>query len=127
MSLVALLKKKIQEVLPEKFVLEFDGWTEGTEHYIGFSASYNRVQYGKDVAVQTLLSMQPLLADGIEGMMADDRITHISKVLQRYDKKCGIVLLLCCDNCNVTGKIASTIEVPLLGCGSHKFNLAVRQ
>jgi hypothetical protein len=42
------------------------------------------VQNGKDVAVQTLLSMQPsLLADGIEGMMADDHITHISKVLQR--------------------------------------------
>jgi len=127
MSLVALLKEKIQEVLPEKFVLVFDGWTEGTEHYIGVSASYNRVQYGKDVAVQTLLSMQPLLADGIEGMTADDHITHISKVLQRYDKKCGNVLSLCGDNCNVNGKIASTIEVPLLGCGSHKFNLAVRQ
>jgi hypothetical protein len=57
-------------VLPEKFVLVLDGWTEGTEHYIGVSASYNRVQNGKDVAVQILLSMQPLLADGIEGMTA---------------------------------------------------------
>jgi hypothetical protein len=125
MSLVAL--EKIQEVLPDKFVLVFDGWTEGTEHYIGVSASYNRVQNGKDVAVQTLLSMQPLLANGIEGMTADDHITHISKVLQRYDKKCGNVLSLCGDNCNVNGKIASTIKVPLLGCGSHNFNLAVRQ
>jgi hypothetical protein len=58
---------------PGKFVFVFDGWTEGTEHYIGVSASYNRVQNGKDVAVQTMLSMQPLLlANGIEGMTGDD-------------------------------------------------------
>jgi hypothetical protein len=112
---------------PREVCLRGYGWTEGTEHYIGVSASYNRVQNGKDVAVQTLLSMQPLLANGIEGMTAGDHIAHISKVLQRNDKKCSNVLLLCGDNCNVNGKIASTIEVPLLGCGSHKINLAVCQ
>ena len=72
MSLSALLKERITEFLPEKFVLVFDGWTEGTQHYIGVSASYSSVlKNGMDVAVLTLLSMRPLLVETIEGMTTD--------------------------------------------------------
>jgi hypothetical protein len=50
-------------------VLMFDGWTEGTDHYIGRSASYNVLceESGKEIPCQSLLSMRPLLADGIDG------------------------------------------------------------
>ena len=43
MSLTGLLKERVKEFLPDKFVLVFDGWTEGTQHYIGVSASYSSV------------------------------------------------------------------------------------
>ena len=51
------MKERETEFLPEKFVLVFDGWTEGTQqHYIGVSAFYSSVsKNGKDVAVLTLL------------------------------------------------------------------------
>ncbi len=31
------------------------------------------------------------------------------------------------DNCNVNRCMASLMKIPLIGCGSHKFNLAVKK
>ena len=60
-----------------------------------------------------MLSLQLLLTNAMKGMIADSHITHISKVLQMYNKNwCGNVLP--CDECSVNEKIAS---------GSHIFNL----
>ena len=128
MSLSALMKERVTEFLPEKFVLVFDGWTEGTQHYIGVSAFYSSVsKNGKDVAVLTLLSMRPLLADAIEGMTADDHLEHLSIVLQGYGKTLNNIVCLCGDNCSVNRSMSRILGAPLLGCGSHKFNLAVRK
>ncbi|KAI2506038.1 hypothetical protein MHU86_8359 [Fragilaria crotonensis] len=84
LSLKAIVQEEIKVRLPSKFAIIFDGWTEGTDHYIGIWASYNSVDNkndGKEVPVQTLLSIRPLLADGIEGMTAADHLLHISRVL----------------------------------------------
>lgn len=130
LSLMSVVKEYIKQRLPAKFVLIFDGWTEGTDHYIGIWASYNTADGsddGKEHPVQTLLSIRPLLADGIEGMTAQDHLSHISRVLDGYGKEKANVICLVGDNCNVNQSIARTMEVPLIGCGSHKFNLAVRK
>ena len=37
------------------------------------------------------------------------------------------VICLVGDNCTVNQSIVRTMEVPLIGCASHNFNLAVRQ
>jgi hypothetical protein len=82
-----------------------------TEHFIAISASYTVIDSttGKEVPVQDMLSMQPLLSDGIKGMTAADHLQqHISSVLGMYGKRCG------------------DIFCQLLGCGSHKLILAVR-
>ena len=69
LALIDLVRETIKQKLPSKFVLMFDGWTEGTDHYIGLSASYNVLceESGKEIPCQSLLSMRPLLADGIDG------------------------------------------------------------
>jgi hypothetical protein len=82
LSLRDVLKETIQKELPSRFAVVFDGWTEGTHHYIGIAVSFTKVIDGKETACQTMLSMQPLLADGIKGMQAVDHIEHLSKVLQ---------------------------------------------
>ena len=127
-ALSKVMKEKIKAELPSKFVVVFDGWTEGTEHFIAISASYTVVDSttGKEVPVQVMLSMQPLLSDGIEGMTAADHLQHISTVLGLYGKQCSDILCLAGDNCSVNQCMARTLQVPLLGCGSHKLNLAVR-
>ena len=127
-ALSNVMKEKIKAELPSKFVVVFDGWTEGTEHFIAISASYTVIDSttGKEVPVQVMLSMQPLLSDGIEGMTAADHLQHISSVLGMYGKRCSDILCLAGDNCSVNQCMARTLQVPLLGCGSHKLNLAVR-
>lgn len=42
LSLVSIVREEeLKLCLPDKFILVFDGWTEGTDHYVGIWASYN--------------------------------------------------------------------------------------
>ena len=128
LSLLDVLKDTLRRELPSRFVLVFDGWSEGTQHYIGVAAAYMKtVDGGKEIPVQTMLSMKPLLSDGIQGMRAVDHIEHLEKVLNSYGKKMSDVICLVGDNCSVNQSMARIMKVPLLGCASHKFNLAVRR
>ena len=131
LSLVSVVRDEIKARLPDKLALIFDGWTEGTDHYIGIWASYNLVDSkedsGKETTVQTLLSIRPLLADGIMGMTANDHTLHINRVLEMYGKDESNVICIAGDNCSVNKSIARIMSVPLIGCASHKFNLAVRR
>jgi hypothetical protein len=128
LALFKVLQQTIKERLPSKFVVIFDGWTEGTEHFIAVSASFTEPGHnGKnDVPVQVMLSMKPLLADSIKGMTAADHLQHITNVLSTYGRSSQNILCLVGDNCSVNQCMARMLRVPLLGCASHKFNLAVR-
>ena len=137
LNLVNIVREEVKVRLPDRFVVVFDGWTEGTDHYVGISASYNimtketRTVNGihhvdsKETTVQSLLSMRPLLVDGIQGMTANDHVRHITRVLAMYGKDVSNIICLVGDNCSVNQSVAKTMAVPLIGCGSHKFNLAV--
>jgi hypothetical protein len=128
-ALVDVVRETIKSKLStSKFVVMFDGWTEGTEHYIGLNVSYNVhcKESGKQVPMQSLLSMRPLLAEEIVGMTATDHLRHISKVMSSYGRASEDILCFVGDNCAVNKKMAADLGVPLLGCASHKFNLAVR-
>lgn len=128
LDLLAVVNETIQAELPSKFTIVFDGWTEGSTHYIGIAAAYLKASSdGKQVPVQTMLSMKPLLADGIKGMRATDHLEHVEKVLATYGKTFDNVLCLVGDNCSVNQRMGQILRVPLIGCASHKFNLAVRQ
>ena len=128
LSLLSVVKETIKAELPTKFSIVFDGWTEGTHHYIGIAAAYLRFgDGGKEEAVQTMLSMKPLLVDGIQGMRAQDHLDHVEKVLESYGKTFDNIVCLVGDNCSVNQCMARILDIPLIGCASHKFNLVVRQ
>jgi hypothetical protein len=80
------VQASIKKKLPNKFSIVFDGWSEGTVHYIGVSAAYVMLIDSEEVIVHTLLSMRPLLADDINGMKASDHINHLLKMLSSYGK-----------------------------------------
>jgi hypothetical protein len=40
LSLRDILKETIQKELPSRYAVVFDGWTEGTHHYIGIAALF---------------------------------------------------------------------------------------
>jgi hypothetical protein len=71
--------------------------------------------------------MRPLLADGVKGMQAVDHIDRLTRVLESYGKNEKNLVCLVGDNCAVNQSMARIMNVPLLGCASHKFNLAVRR
>ncbi len=120
LSLLDVLKETLRRELPSsRFVEVFDGWTKGTHHYIGDAASYMKVVDGKEVPIQTMLSMQPLLANGTQGMRAVDYIEHLSKVLGSYRKSTGGIICLVGNNCQVNQSMARILNVQLLGCASH--------
>jgi hypothetical protein len=127
LALRDVMKNTLRKELPSRFAVVFDGWSEGTQHYIGVAASYIKKVDDTEVSVQTMLSMRPLLADGVKGMRAVDHIDHLTRVLESYGKNEKNVVCLVGDNCAVNQSMARIMNVPLLGCASHKFNLAVRR
>jgi hypothetical protein len=129
-NILALCKEmqtSIKHRLPDKFSIIFDGWTEGTIHYIGVSAAYVNIVEGVEVVTQTVLSMRPLLKDDIKGMTAQDHLHHLSIILGTYGKSDTDIVYLIGNNCSVNQGMSKILKAPLIGCGSHKFNLAVRQ
>jgi hypothetical protein len=58
LSLWDVLKETLRKELPSKFLVVFDGWTEGTQHFIGVAASYMKNVDGKETSCQTTLSMK---------------------------------------------------------------------
>ena len=38
LNLVNIVREEVKVRLPDRFVVVFDGWTEGTDHYVGISA-----------------------------------------------------------------------------------------
>jgi hypothetical protein len=125
LSLWGVLKETLQKELPSKFLVAFDGWTEGTQHSFGVAASCMKNVDGKETPCQTALSMKPLLADGRTGMRAIDHIDHLSNVLDWCGKSNNNIICHVCNNCAVNQSMAQNLGVPLLGCANHKFNLAV--
>ena len=127
LSLSKVTKDAIQRKLPSKVAIVFDGWSEGTVHYIGVSASYCVRVNGVEEVTQTLLSMRPLLTGEVMGMTAHDHLHHLSQVMISYGKTSDNIICLVGDNCSVNKSMARLLRVPLIGCGSHKFNLAIRK
>ena len=121
------MKDSIKLKLPSKIATIFDGWSEGKVHYIGVSASYCLRVNGVEEMRQMLLSMCHLLADDVEGMTAQDHLHHLAQVMQTYGKTEYNIMCIFGDNCNVNRCMASLLKIPLIGCGSHKFNLAVKK
>jgi hypothetical protein len=76
LSLLDIVRATIKNQLPSKFVVIFNGWAEGSHHYIGISASYTMAvpPEGKEITVNTLLAFQPLLVNGVQGMTAMDHL-----------------------------------------------------
>ncbi|KAG3046349.1 hypothetical protein PC121_g20734 [Phytophthora cactorum] len=49
----------------------------------------------------------------------------IDAVLELYNKDSAMIMFIVADNCAMNQAIATRLGVPLIGCASHRFNLAV--
>ena len=103
--------------------LLFDGWSDGKgNHYCALFICYE----GSDgKTIYRLISVAPLLDE-----TKFDAVTHIAYIdamLRWYDLTLANITFLVGDNCSTNGAIGRLANVPLIGCASHRFNLAVQQ
>jgi hypothetical protein len=110
---------KISNEMGTIFGIMFDGWSHRSTHYLATFAVFTV----ENVRVQRLMAISPME----EGMTADAHIEYLGSVLAVYEKDKSMVKFLVADNCNTNKSIATKMRVPLIGCASHRFNLAVQR
>ena len=118
------IAKELQEAGLVSLIL--DGWTaDGASfHYIAIFAGYKHPETCEYTEV--LLAMQPTL-DEDGAMDADAHAELLDSTIELYGlSKQANVLCLVGDNCNTNKCLARPWGVPLVGCASHRFNLAVK-
>lgn len=119
LALTPHVEKVISEELPDKFGLVFDGWTSGSTHYVAIFATYTK----NGIHEEPLLAMAPLVNE--EQLGAEQHIEFMNATLHLYSKSMNNVVVLIGDNCSTNKKISNDTNIPLIGCASHRFNLAV--
>ncbi|ETV64401.1 hypothetical protein H257_18698 [Aphanomyces astaci] len=68
--------------------------------------------------------MSPLLKE--DNLDANSHVDLIESTLSFYGKAASDITFITADNCPTNASIAIKLGVPLVGCYSHKFNLAMQ-
>ena len=104
------------------FGIIFDGWSDGSgAHLVAIFASY----MSQDSVMTPLLACAPLLDE--ESFTAFDYKEYFESTLKCYGAHRNVensVQFLTVDNCAVNKLLGRICEKPLVGCASHRLNLA---
>ncbi|ETP03122.1 hypothetical protein F441_19885 [Phytophthora nicotianae CJ01A1] len=96
----------------------FDGWTCFLEHYVALFAVFWHDKQLK----QTLLAIAPME----EGdLTAQSHCAFMRNILSTFHQSESSLAFLIGDNCTTNQAAATYLGVPLIGCASYRFNLAV--
>lgn len=132
-KLGTIVEQKLAQILPDQFGLIIDGWTCNGEHYIAIFATWT----DDNGYVKTYL-----LCCGVQDELPEDEENtdftaesigdYISDELNLVGKGFQNLQFISGDNCSVNKKLCALISslirrpCPLLGCASHRLNLAVK-
>jgi hypothetical protein len=117
----AAVETKLKEELPSRFGLIFDGWSDVDTHYVAVFAVY----MSSGSVARPLLAFAPLLDETNLG--AESHFEFLSATLELYGRSMQSVLFFVGDNCSTNKALANLADVPLVGCASHRLNLACKQ
>jgi len=120
MGVAAKVGASLENEMGAEFGIMFDGWSHGTMHYIGVFAVFEV----DGLLRQPLLALSPL-DEGSQD--ADAHIELLRTVLDVYNKTLSMVRFIVSDNCSTNQSVATKLGCPLIGCSSHRFNLAVNK
>lgn len=119
--LVKNVELKIKNSLPSKFGLVLDGWTDKSTHYIAVFAIFPSDSNRREI----LLAFSPLLDES--DLTADSVRSFLKFILENvYGKGLSNVTFLVADNATVNKRLADLLNIPLIGCFSHKLHLAIK-
>ncbi|EGZ16823.1 hypothetical protein PHYSODRAFT_503930, partial [Phytophthora sojae] len=115
------VEKDVAEALPAKFDIVFDGCTFKSEQYVGVFAVFPHDNRAETV----LLAMAPIVDDEVKDHTAESHVAFLSTVLGFFNRTTNDIIYVVGDNCSTNGKVSTLLGVPLVGCASHRLNLAV--
>ncbi|KAE9063807.1 hypothetical protein PF006_g30855 [Phytophthora fragariae] len=122
-GVMVAIERKIAAELPARFGIMLDGWTHASEHYLAVFACYEVNTRQKT----TLLCMAPLLEAEDDDLIARGHRAFLATMLPRdYGVQLEQCRFVVGDNCSVNRRLATLMGVPLIGCASHRLNLAVK-
>ncbi|ETP20713.1 hypothetical protein F441_05619 [Phytophthora nicotianae CJ01A1] len=117
------VEAKIKEEMPDQFGIIIDGWSHASEHFLAVFACYECA----GTSHFPLLAMAPLINESDDDHGARTHLAFLSTMLERdYGKSLRNCLFVVADNCAVNRLLATLMGVPLVGCASHRLNLAVQ-
>lgn len=124
---VKKVEEKIKEEMPDLFSILFDGWTDGSTHFLAIFATYpiqatstNYLGYQN-----TLLTLSPLNEE--DSLGASSHFEFIQYILSVYRKSICNLLSITADNCSINLAIAKLAQqlnphFYFVGCSIHLFN-----
>jgi hypothetical protein len=115
------LIKNFAENLPTKFGLLFDGWSHANIHYLATFAVFS---LDDNFPKFPLLEFLPLKNE--EDLSASSYNEAFNNIMLKYKRDPEDVLFLIGDNCATNIKASRDRQIPLIGCASHRLNLAVK-
>ncbi|KAF1773381.1 Ribonuclease H-like domain [Phytophthora cactorum] len=122
-GVVMAVERSIASELPASFGIMLDGWTHASDHDLAVFACYE-----VNGSLKTpLLSMALVFNEANDDLSAESHLDFLATMLPR---DFGVQLVQCRfiegDDCFVNRRLATLMEVPLVGCASHRLNLAVQ-
>lgn len=121
-KLTVHVEHRLSNILPEKFALVFDGWSAGQTHFVGIFASFP--DSSENGYAARLLAFSPM---GDESSLnSAEHYGFMTFVLTTFGKTWENVICIIGDNCSTNKAVANLAEKPLIGCSSHRFNLAAQ-
>ncbi|KAG6959313.1 hypothetical protein JG687_00008871, partial [Phytophthora cactorum] len=85
-------------------------------------------QFGLIIDAYPLLAMAPLLNEPGDDHSAETHRVFLQEMLRMdYGKDIGMSAFIVGDNCSVNKRLAGLLHIPLVGCASHRLNLAMEE
>ncbi|EGZ09552.1 hypothetical protein PHYSODRAFT_254669 [Phytophthora sojae] len=128
-TLKALMEAVAQSVgldiaaeLLDRFWLMLDGWSYASVYCVAVFIYYEI----NGVAQYALLSMAPIIQEPDDDLSARTHRDFLAGLLDGFGKTLSGCVFLVADNCSVNRCLAVIMQVPLVGCASHRLNRAVQ-
>ncbi|RLN90823.1 hypothetical protein BBJ28_00012509 [Nothophytophthora sp. Chile5] len=119
--LVGEVETVIANIPPKSFGIIFDGWNFHSEHYVAVFASFRHDGKAQNI----LIAMAPIIDDEVADHTASSHVKFLDTILSYFGRSNASIAYIVGDNCSVNGAVADQLQVPMVGCASHRLNLAV--
>ena len=109
-------------MLPDKVSLVLDDWPSYSTHYTAIYATYpTQNANGFETKLLTLSHLNDKST-----LDANEHIEFITYILHVYGKDMSNVCAIIADNISVNESVQTKLNISLVGCASHRLNLAVK-